>query len=65
MEVVTSPLQTPVSGKGGKTPKTSRLSKSSKSGSQSAAAALGEYICFKLLQQCLIFVVLECFFVTG
>ncbi|KAJ6927713.1 hypothetical protein NC651_011667 [Populus alba x Populus x berolinensis] len=41
MEVVTSPLQTPVSGKGGKTPKTSRLSKSSKSGSQSAAAALG------------------------
>ncbi|KAB5561641.1 hypothetical protein DKX38_006598 [Salix brachista] len=42
MEVVTSPLQTPVSGKGGKTPKTSRLTKSSKSGSQSAAAALGQ-----------------------
>uniref|UniRef100_A0A6N2LM28 E2F/DP family winged-helix DNA-binding domain-containing protein n=1 Tax=Salix viminalis TaxID=40686 RepID=A0A6N2LM28_SALVM len=41
MEVVTSPLQTPVSGKGGRQPKTSRLTKSSKSGSQSAAAALG------------------------
>ncbi|CAK7329139.1 unnamed protein product [Dovyalis caffra] len=41
MEVVTSPLQTPVSGKGGKAPKTSRLSKSSKSAAQSAAAALG------------------------
>ncbi|KAJ6386319.1 hypothetical protein OIU77_029316 [Salix suchowensis] len=41
MEVVTTPLQTPVSGKGGKTPKTLRLSKSSKSASQSAAGALG------------------------
>ncbi|KAJ9188628.1 hypothetical protein P3X46_000008 [Hevea brasiliensis] len=35
-EVDNSPLQTPVSGKGGKAPKTSRLSKSSKSGSQTA-----------------------------
>ncbi|KAL3581034.1 hypothetical protein D5086_018869 [Populus alba] len=41
VELVTSPLQTPVSGKGGKTPKTSRLSKSGKSASQSAAGALG------------------------
>ncbi|KAJ6717206.1 TRANSCRIPTION FACTOR E2F [Salix koriyanagi] len=41
MEVVTTPLQTPASGKGGKTPKTLRLSKSSKSASQSAAGALG------------------------
>ncbi|KAG6763206.1 hypothetical protein POTOM_033744 [Populus tomentosa] len=41
VELVTSPLQTPVPGKGGKTPKTSRLSKSGKSASQSAAGALG------------------------
>ncbi|KAB5541802.1 hypothetical protein DKX38_014776 [Salix brachista] len=41
MEVVTTPLQTPVSGKGGKTPRTLRLSKNSKSASQSAAGALG------------------------
>ncbi|KAF9676357.1 hypothetical protein SADUNF_Sadunf09G0130200 [Salix dunnii] len=41
MEVVTSPLQTPVSGKGGKTLKTLRHSKSSKSASQSAVGALG------------------------
>ena len=47
MEVVTTPLQTPISGKGGKTPKTSRLSKSSKSASQSAAGALGECFCLK------------------
>ncbi|KAJ9177883.1 hypothetical protein P3X46_009814 [Hevea brasiliensis] len=40
-EVFNSPLQTPVSGKGGKAPKTSRLSKSSKSGAQSAASNLG------------------------
>ncbi|KAG8644782.1 transcription factor E2FB isoform X2 [Manihot esculenta] len=40
-EVVNSPLQTPVSGKGGKAPKTSRLSKSSKSGPQNAASHLG------------------------
>ncbi|KAJ4841973.1 hypothetical protein Tsubulata_020131 [Turnera subulata] len=40
-EVVTSPLQTPLSGKGGKAPKTSRLSKSSKSGLQNAASTLG------------------------
>jgi len=59
MEVVTSPLQTPVSGKGGKTPKTSRLSKSGKSASQSAAGALGEDFCFKLLHWCFIFFILE------
>ncbi|XP_022756017.1 transcription factor E2FB-like [Durio zibethinus] len=40
-EVVSSPLQTPVSGKGGKAQKTSRLTKSSKSGAQTPASNLG------------------------
>ncbi|XVF05097.1 hypothetical protein REPUB_Repub05bG0142000 [Reevesia pubescens] len=40
-EVVSSPLQTPVSGKGGKAQKTSRLTKSSKSGPQTPASNLG------------------------
>ncbi|KAJ8750272.1 hypothetical protein K2173_014187 [Erythroxylum novogranatense] len=40
-EVVNSPLQTPVTVKGGKTPKTSRLSKSSKSGPHNATPNLG------------------------
>ena len=41
-EVVSSPLQTPVSGKGGKAQKTSRLTKNSKSGPQTPASNLGE-----------------------
>eukprot|EP00257_Ricinus_communis_P026548 XP_025013962.1 transcription factor E2FB isoform X6 [Ricinus communis] len=41
MEVVNSPLQTPVSGKSGKVPKTSRLSKSNRSGSQNAGSNIG------------------------
>ncbi|XWS73853.1 hypothetical protein CRYUN_Cryun02cG0164900 [Craigia yunnanensis] len=40
-EVVSSPLQTPVSGKGGKAQKASRLTKSSKSGPQTPASNLG------------------------
>ncbi|XP_021278199.1 transcription factor E2FB isoform X1 [Herrania umbratica] len=40
-EVVSSPLQTPVSGKGGKAQKTSRLTKSSKAGPQTPASNLG------------------------
>ncbi|GAV66378.1 E2F_TDP domain-containing protein [Cephalotus follicularis] len=40
-EVVNSPLQTPVSGKGGKGPKTSRLTKSSKSGPRTSVTNLG------------------------
>ncbi|XP_044504495.1 transcription factor E2FB-like [Mangifera indica] len=39
-EIVTSPLQTPVSGKGGKVPKTSRLAKNSKSGPQTSTSNL-------------------------
>ncbi|XP_050209657.1 transcription factor E2FB isoform X2 [Mercurialis annua] len=38
MEVVNSPLQTPVSGKGGKVPKISRLPKSNKLGPQNAGS---------------------------
>ncbi|KAL9416582.1 hypothetical protein AB3S75_039719 [Citrus x aurantiifolia] len=40
-EIVNSPLQTPVSGKGGKTQKTSRLAKNSKIGPQISASNLG------------------------
>ncbi|XP_022752531.1 transcription factor E2FB-like isoform X4 [Durio zibethinus] len=40
-EVVSSPLQTPVAGKGGKAQKTSRLAKISKSGPQTPASNLG------------------------
>lgn len=40
-EVVNSPLQTPVSGKGGKAQKTSRLAKNSKIGPQISASNLG------------------------
>ncbi|KAA3458627.1 transcription factor E2FB-like [Gossypium australe] len=40
-ELVSSPLQTPVSGKGGKAQKTSRLTKNSKSGPQTPASNLG------------------------
>ncbi|XWS52805.1 hypothetical protein CRYUN_Cryun11dG0103600 [Craigia yunnanensis] len=40
-DVISSPLQTPVSGKGGKAPKTSRLTKCSKSGPQTPASNLG------------------------
>ncbi|OMO83177.1 hypothetical protein COLO4_22655 [Corchorus olitorius] len=40
-EVASSPLQTPVSGKGGKAQKTSRLTKSNKSGPQTPASNLG------------------------
>ncbi|KAA3455463.1 transcription factor E2FB-like [Gossypium australe] len=41
-EVIGSPLQTPVSGKGGKAQKTSRLTKNSRSGPQIPASNLGE-----------------------
>ena len=47
-EVVSSPLQTPVSGKGGRTQKTSRLTKSSKSGPQTPASNLGELYCMQV-----------------
>ncbi|ESR37373.1 hypothetical protein CICLE_v10028409mg [Citrus x clementina] len=40
-EIVNSPLQTPVSGKGGKAQKTSRLAKNSKIGPQISASNLG------------------------
>ncbi|XP_039015085.1 transcription factor E2FB-like isoform X1 [Hibiscus syriacus] len=40
-ELVSSPLQTPVSGKGGKAQKASRLTKNSKSGPQTPASNLG------------------------
>ncbi|XVE79178.1 hypothetical protein DITRI_Ditri14bG0037100 [Diplodiscus trichospermus] len=40
-EVASSPLQTPLSGKGGKAQKTSRLTKSSKCGPQTPASNLG------------------------
>ncbi|KAJ4724906.1 Transcription factor [Melia azedarach] len=40
-EIVNSPLQTPVSGKGGKAQKTSRLTKNNKSGPQISSANLG------------------------
>lgn len=40
-EIVNSPLQTPVSGKGGKVQKTSRLAKNSKIGPQISASNLG------------------------
>ncbi|OMO89060.1 hypothetical protein CCACVL1_08028 [Corchorus capsularis] len=40
-EVASSPLQTPVSGKGGKAQKTSRATKSNKSGPQTPASNLG------------------------
>ncbi|MBA0739899.1 hypothetical protein Gogos_013126, partial [Gossypium gossypioides] len=40
-EVIASPLQTPVSGKGGKAQKTSRLTKNSRSGPQIPASNLG------------------------
>lgn len=48
-EVVSSPLQTPVSGKGGKSQKASRLTKNNKSGPQTPASNLGEY-CIHVIQ---------------
>lgn len=48
-EIVNSPLQTPVSGKGGKAQKTSRLTKNNKSGPQISSANLGECHHLKLV----------------